>query len=288
MQGQISRKRKLFQHTNDNEGQDGVVPDVKRRRVIGQPRFPPQYLRQYDTSHYTLYDHVIGNVGPHVSGPFRNFPQYDEYDEYTLFMSPALKRVEEIPISGVRLDDMTAAFVLPLFPQHMLRTNWPAEFDAQGMIRGTRVSLGHAAKFWKEEGDTDVDGNIVPKGKAGYYYKWWRGLHCLCGKEGLDHNVYQIRPSYETPKCLNFGFKVSSRAKIQLPSGDPADQHLRLPRLPRRPPAARPLRLPRRTTPQEEKKSMSGPTSTLPRLPWRPRAVRPLSSSRPTGTREVK
>ena len=192
----------------------------RRRQGIGQPRFPPHYLRRNDSSHYTLYDHETGNIVPHVSGAFHTFAQYDQY---TLYMDPAVEEVEDIPTSGVRLDDMTAAVVLRLCGQKTLHTNWPAEFDAKGMIRATRMPLGHAAKFWKEEGDVDVDGNIVPEGGAGYYYKWWRGLHCLCGKEGLDRNVYRIRPSFETFRCPDSGFKVSSRAKIQKPSGDPAD-----------------------------------------------------------------
>ena len=166
---------------------------------------------------------MIKNVGPHVSEGFRTFAQYDEY---TLYMNPVVERVEAIPTSGVRLDDMTVAFVLPLCNRKTLYGNWPAEFDKKGMIRATRVSLGHAAKFWKKEGDVDIDGNIVPVGGAGYYYKWWRGLQCLCGKEGLDRDLYLIRPCGEDFRCLGFGFKVSSRAAIQLPSGDPADPTL--------------------------------------------------------------
>ena len=199
------------------------MPVSRRRQGIGQPRFPPPHLRQYDTFRYTLYDHMMKNVGPHVSIAFYTFAQYDEY---TLYMTPVVERVEAIPTSGVRLDDMTAAFVLALCNQKTLHANWPAEFDIKGMIRATRMPLGHPAKFWKEEGHVDIDGKIVPVGGAGYYYKWWRGLHCLCGKEGLDRDLYLIRPSFETFRCPGFGFKVSSRAAIQLPSGDPADPTL--------------------------------------------------------------
>ena len=221
MQGENSRKRKKSsQHTSDNGGPDVVVPDSKRRKDIGQPRYPPHRFRRYDTSHYTLYDPEVGNVGPRVNGKFRKFAQYDEY---TLFMNPAIERLEDIPTSGVRLDDMTVAFVMELCTKKTLHANWPADFDKKGMIRATRVPLGHAAKFRKNEGEVDLDGNLVPKGGEGYYYKWWRGLHCLCGKEGLDRNLYLIRPSHETFRCPGFGSKVSSRARIQLPSGDPRD-----------------------------------------------------------------
>ena len=195
------------------------MPISRRDKGIGEPRIPPPKFRQYDTSHYTLYGPEKGNVGPRVSEKFRTFAQYNKY---TLYMNPAVKRVEDIPISGVRLDDMTAAFVLTLFTKETLIAFWPADFDTKGMVRGTRMPLGHAAKFWKEPGAIDVDGNIVPEGGAGYYYKWWLGLHCLCGKEGLDRDLYLIRPAFEEPICPGFGFKVSSRAEIQLPSGDPA------------------------------------------------------------------
>lgn len=188
--------------------------------MVGQPRDPPAYLLQYGTDHYVLYNPQIGNTGPPVNEKFRSFGQYDQY---TLYMNPVVERAENIPSSGVRLDDMTVAFVLVNCGQKTLHANWPAEFDTKGMVRATRVSLGHAAKFWKNEGDVDVDGNVVPEGGAGYYYKWWRGLHCLCGKEGLDAKIYLIRPSFETFKCQGFGFKVSSCAIIQFPSGDPAD-----------------------------------------------------------------
>ena len=221
IQEENSRKRKeSSKDTSDNGSRAVAVPPSKRRQGIGQPRFPPPHLRLYVTSHYAPFDPEKWNVGPRVCEAFRSFAQFDKY---TLFMNPAIERAEGIPTSGVRLDDMTAAFVLTRCTRETLHANWPAEFDQHGMVRATRMPLGHAAKFWKEEGDVDLDGNVIPKGGAGYYYKWWRGLHCLCGKEGTDRNLYLIRPAFETFRCPGFGFKVSSRAKIQLPSGDPAD-----------------------------------------------------------------
>ena len=230
IQEENSRKRKRSSHHNSDIGLPDVeAPVSKKRRVIGQPKFPSDHFRQYDTSHYTPYDPEKGNVGPRASVPFRKFAQYDKY---TLYMNPVVETVENIPASGVRLDDMTAAFVLTRCTQKTLHANWPADFDDDGMIRGLRVPLGHAAKFWKEAGAVDIDGNIVPEGGAGYYYKWSRGLHCLCGKEGLDHKLYMKRPAFETFRCPGVGFKVSSRAAIQLPSGDPADPTFRYASMP--------------------------------------------------------
>ena len=194
------------------------MPVSRRDQGIRQPQYLSPHFRRYSTSHYTLYDPKKGNVGPRASEPFL---KYAQYDKYTLYMNPAVKRVEDIPTSGVRLDDMTIAFVLTLCTPDTLRANWPADFESHGWVRPTRMPLGQAAKFWKGVGEIDVDGNAVPEGGAGYYYKWWRGIHCLCGKEGED-DVYQ-RPCHERYRCPGVGFKVSSRAKIQLPSGDPED-----------------------------------------------------------------
>ena len=33
-------------------------------------------------------------------------------------------------------------------------------------------------------GDTDRQGNVDTE--QGWYYKWYRGIHLLCGEEGLD------------------------------------------------------------------------------------------------------
>ena len=195
------------------------MPISRRDQGVREPEYLSPHFRQYDTSYYTPYDPEKGNVGPRASVPFR---KYAQYDQYTLYMNPAVKKVEDIPTSGVRVDDMTAAFVVTLFTQDTLVTNWPADFDTKGMVKAERNPLGHAAKFWKGEGEVDIDGNAVPKGKAGYYYKWLLGIHCLCGKEG-ERDVYMKRPAFEVPRCSGVHFKVSSRALIQLPSGDPAD-----------------------------------------------------------------
>lgn len=96
-----------------------------------------------------------------------------------------------------------------------------------GMTRGLRVPLGHAAKVFKDVGQKDVAGNILGEGEQGYYYLWHKGLHLLCGKEGLDAGVYLKRPSLETPICEGLGWKKSGRAVIQLPTGHPADSTMR-------------------------------------------------------------
>ena len=145
------------------------------------------------------------------------------YDEYTLYMNPNLMAVSEIPTSGIRLDDMTIAFVLMRCSQSTLHKNWPADFDARGMVKARRIPLGHAAKSWKSEGMVDIDGYVLTKAEEGFYYMWWRNIHCLCGKEGHDSKIYLIRPSHEQEGPKGFGFKVSSRAVVQLEAGESRD-----------------------------------------------------------------
>lgn len=41
----------------------------------------------------------------------------------------------------------------------------------------------------------DRHGCVATKGDEGYYYKWYQGIHMLCGEEGLDK--YKRRPSHE-------------------------------------------------------------------------------------------
>ncbi|KAL9102859.1 MAG: hypothetical protein Q9163_002040 [Psora crenata] len=206
-------------HQNDQELVNHSL-STKKRRVIKAPRDPTAALLKYSTSHYVPYNPARNNVGSHVSTKFTKFSQYDGY---SLFMDPGLTDIHQIPRPGVRLDDSTVAKVMIKYGRKTLHNNWPAEFDVAGMVRATRVPLGYAAKKWVKKGDTDVDGNIVAPDKEGYYYLWWRGIHCLMGKEGLDAGLYMIRPSFEEFKCQGLSFKVTHRAAIQLASGNPHD-----------------------------------------------------------------
>ena len=192
----------------------------KKQRIIKPPREPTPGLLKYDTDHYRPYDATTQNQGAAVVGAFRNFAQYDDY---ALYINPDLKDTEldQIPHSGVRVDDLTASKLLSRYGRKTLHTRWPAEFDQQGMIRATRVPLGRAAKRWVNRGERDVDGKLVEK--EGWYYLCWGGLHTLMGKEGLDAERYMIRPSFESFKCPGLGFKSSDWAEVQLAPEDPAD-----------------------------------------------------------------
>jgi len=192
-------------------------------RIIKSPRVPTPGLKIYTTEHYHFYDPQLNNVGRPVKGRFVSFKQYDGY---TLYMNARLRDVDTIPTSGVRLDDLTISKVLSVFSRKKLSQAWPAEFDTKGMVRATRVPLGCAAKRWVDVGESDADENVVGAGQEGYYYQWWRGLHCLMGKEGYDAGQYMIRPSHETGKTQGLSFKISHKAVVQRPSEDSNDEDL--------------------------------------------------------------
>ena len=213
-------ERKASQQRDDSSMLAGTSFTIKKKQATNLPKDPTRATLRYGTAHYTPYDPILKNTGPPNNEPFRSFAQYDRF---TLYMNPNVKNLHDIPCEGVRLDDLTAALVLDRFSHKTLNKNWPAEFDIKGMIRGNRVPIGHAAKVWKNEGELDVYGDSVPVDGAGYYYMWWRGIHCLCGKEGLDAGVYKHRPSHEESLSFWHDFKVSSRAIVQLPPGDHAD-----------------------------------------------------------------
>ena len=184
---------------------------AKRGKEIKEARPLTYGYCLYRTSHYALYGPALRNTGTAVTESFRYFSQYNGY---TLYCNPTLESVRDILKEGVRLDDMTAAFVLMTRSQSVLHDNWPAEFDHNGMIRATRAPLGFAAKFWKKKGDKDIDGHVLTKAEEGYYYMWWRNIHCLCGDEGLKAGLFKIRPSFEQAGPVGFNFKVTCRAVV--------------------------------------------------------------------------
>ena len=57
------------------------------------------------------------------------------------------------------------------------------------------MPLGYAAKMHASRGDRDHWGRIKTTEQEGWYYKWYRGLHLLCGEEGWAQ--YKHCPSFE-------------------------------------------------------------------------------------------
>lgn len=194
----------------------------KKKQVTGVAKLPTAAMLAYNTYKYELYDPALKNIGQHSCTAHRSF-QY--YNSYSLFIIPSVTLAKEIPKEGVRLDDNTVALVIESgdFRKKELNEMWKGEFDSKGMVRGLRVPLGHAAKRYKQQGDMDMEGNVLDAGEEGWYYLWYRGLHFLCGQEGLDAGIYLKRPAHEVDLCSGLTWFKSSRAIQQFAPGDPAD-----------------------------------------------------------------
>lgn len=179
-------------------------------------------MLKFNTTRYALYNPGLKNVGEHVE---HSHVKFDDYNSYTLFMIPDVRYFKEIPTEGVRLDDMHVAILIDSgkFSKKQLNENWRAEFDGNGMVRGMRVPLGHAAKKYKKAGDVDIDGNVLEEKDQGWYYLWHRGLHMLGGQESLDARVHKKRPSFERDLCNGTTFKKSFPAVLQYPPSHPDD-----------------------------------------------------------------
>lgn len=168
-------------------------PVKKCKTVTGVARRPTPGLRKFDTQHYARYDSHSINLEA-VEGAFVSFGKYDRYH---LYINPSLQDISEVPTVGVRLDDFTISKVIVAATAKRLNQFWPADFDKMGMIRATRMPLGVAAKVFVNVGDVDLTGEEIFARDEGWYYLWWRGIHLLCGMEGLNADMYKIRPSYE-------------------------------------------------------------------------------------------
>ena len=189
-------------------------------RIIKPPREPNEALKRYTTALYAKYDPRRNNVGP-AAGKFDG--TFRIYDAYTPVVNPTMT-LANLPVSGVRVDDFLAGkLLMSSYAAKVLHQSWPAEFDHNGMIRATRMPLGHAAKRWRQVGESDIDGKVIQQGQEGWYYDWWRGLHCLMGKEGYDAGLYLVRPSWEKFRCVGMTFKIGYKAVVQLPTGDSND-----------------------------------------------------------------
>ena len=168
----------------------------------------------FNTAHYTRYDLENPQPPPRTLETYNN--TYKLYDGYQLYVNPNLTNAHNIPAGlGVRLDDLTCSIALPAFSQNNLNKNFESEFDVRRMPRAVRMPLGLAAKEYHAAGDVDTHGKVLEQGQQGWFYLWWRGLHMLCGREGLDTGQYMVRPSFEKFECKGFGWYIGSRAIIQ-------------------------------------------------------------------------
>lgn len=133
-----------------------------------------------------------------------------QWKGYPLF-AEEIDDTGDIP-RGCRLDDGTLAFLVDKYTDRKkLHTQWPTEIDSNGMIKARRMPLGFAAKMYVQVGDIDRNGH--PATQAGWYYKWYRGLHLLCGLEGQED--YKHRPNWERELSNTWYFDQNFRCVFQ-------------------------------------------------------------------------
>lgn len=185
---------------SSDDGSDDAAPSEiasakKKREVTGVAKKVGAGMAKFNTDRYALYDPEQENVGDAIDHPHIKF---DEYDSYTLFMVADVQTSKLIPQIGVRLHDMHVAIVIESgeFSKKQLNEYWRAEFDANGMTRGLRNPLGHAAKAYKKEGDVDIEGHILKAEDKGWYYLWHRGLHMLGGTGGFERGRLLKTPQF--------------------------------------------------------------------------------------------
>ena len=58
---------------------------------------------------------------------------------------------------------------------------------------------------------------VITDEDKGYYYIWWRGVHCLMGDEGFKAGLYIVRASEPGPRfdIPRFHFMVGGKAVVQ-------------------------------------------------------------------------
>ena len=154
---------------------------------------PTAQSKQYLTAYYIKYDahKHSGLRAPTQSGRELSMSSWAGYPLY----AEDVGEISGIP-KGCRLDDRTLAVVIEKSgstKKRSLNAKWPTEFDTNDMIKARRMPLGFAAKMYVNEGDLDRNGDAATR--AGWYYKWFRGLHLLCGLEGQEQ--YLHRPVWE-------------------------------------------------------------------------------------------
>ena len=222
-----------------SKSEKSIIASLRKKKQGNVPSRPPRPLRsdeaEHRTSSYEKYD--IQNppsneklaelkIDVRINPVLKR--AYDSYNEYLLYSNLTPSDITDLPFPGVRLDDLAASWVLTAYfagkiTKNEMHRRWPVEFDEKGMIRATRAPLGLATKIYVKEGDKDLDGKTVKKSERGWYYKWWEGLHVLCGDEGFSK--YMVRPSWEELRTQElksthgFGFKMGWKAAMQAGEG---------------------------------------------------------------------
>ena len=164
---------------------------------------------RYTTKAYEEYDKDLheNNVNPDVAS---GDTIMKDFRGYPLWIGEFLSK-DDIPTNAC-IDDYTVAKLLDAEQStKWYNARWPVELDKKKMIKAVRMPLGFAAKMWVNEGDIDRNGHTASR--AGWYYKWYRGIHILCGEEGVD--LYKHRPSHEDALAERWYFDSNFQCHYQ-------------------------------------------------------------------------
>ena len=155
----------------------------------------------YDKDIHSSYLAPDVNPGDILMRDYKGYPLW--VHEYT--------KLDDVP-TNCRIDDLTISKLIDEGkPAKFYNSNWPIEFDKKKMIKSARMPLGFAAKMHVNKGDKDRHGNLATE--PGWYYKWFRGIHILCGEEGVDN--YKHRPSHEDAMPNTWYFDLNFKCIFQ-------------------------------------------------------------------------
>ena len=185
---------------------------TKYGRRLEEPREPSKESSKCNTAYHPQYR---ADLHANVQRP----PL--EGREYVQSMFAGLPLFTEdhthCPMGCLLIDRAVARLIDLGNPPSVLSSNFPVEFDTNGMVKVRRMPKGYAAKIWVKKGD--IDRNGVAASVEGYYHAWVRGLNLLCGLDGQDQYLY--RPVHEILLENQWYFDVQFFAKLQEEEGGP-------------------------------------------------------------------
>ena len=195
---------------------DSPTRGERQKKQFG--RKPTKISRIYETEHYVPYDLTNPDPPPAKEAKFRSTSGMGFYDGYQLYSNSDPSTYQQIPRDvGIRIDDLLLALILENASTNAEAKRYaPTELDQACMPYARRIPLGNAVKLWVKEGEMDALGR--PAKETGWYYKWWRGLHNLRGKEGYDTGDWLIRPSGEQELERKMYFRVEWKCVVQDPA----------------------------------------------------------------------
>ena len=173
----------------------------------------------FSTGYYVRYDSSRQQVFVLCHARLKSRGEYPEFmkafDGYLLFMDPHTEP-KNFPKFCVRLDDCTLGKALDHYSKKEMGKFWRADCDKKGTPRAIRRPLGNASKIWVNAGDKDLNGKVATITDVGWYYRWWGGIHLLCGDEGFEDGIYLMRPSFEDLLPPGDWFKLEPRYKCRI------------------------------------------------------------------------